>query len=140
MLDQQDDNKMSEKTKLGVFILLGLLVSVAVAGLISSVRITNTGTIKGIDITVEPDNLIWGKLNPFASKSLTVLLTSTSNIFIALNMTTSNLPSYLTLSWDCEGYKLAPTQSVNATFTLTVSASAPQGSFQFDIIVWGKEE
>ena len=109
------------------------------AGLIASVGIGNLGTVKGVGLTADPDTLNWGKLSPNDSKTLTVLLTSTSNIAIRLNMTVSGLPSYLSLTWNREAYQLAPGQSVDASFTLTAS-NAPQGtSFSFDIIVTGME-
>jgi len=122
----------------GSFLFLALASGVW-AGLIASIGIGNLGTVKGVGLTADPDTLNWAKLDPNDSKTLTVLLTSTSNIAITLNMTVSGLPSYLSLSWNRETYRLLPGQTVESSFTLTAD-NAPQGSsFNFDIVVTGVE-
>jgi len=116
-----------------------ILSSPVWAGLIASTDIQNVGQVKGVGLTADPSTLDWGKLAPDDSKTLTVTLTSTSNVNVILNMTTQNLPAYLSLSWNREAYPLALGDSILASFTLTSTAAPQMATFNFDIIIWGTE-
>ena len=97
--------------------------------------IPTTGTIRAVGLRADPETIHWGIVSGNGAVTKHSVLTSESNVVVALNMTTSGLPSYLSLAWDREGYMLAPGQSLDAAFTLTASNAPAGASFNFDIII-----
>jgi hypothetical protein len=139
---------------LGLSVLAVMLSVVAAYGIQQSqVRIPATGNVKAIGIGVYSDHactvalssIDWGLLSPGESKSVTFYLKSLSNVNASISLSNGNwaptiASSYISLSWNREGYRMVPGEVVSAVLTLQVSSSI-QGvnSFSFDAIVTAAE-
>jgi hypothetical protein len=94
-----------------------------------SITVTaNLGVYSDSGCTTPLSTFSWGSLTPGQATTKTVYIKNTGNgVSLTLDMTTSNWnPSSangpITISWDKEGTRLSPGQSVAATITLTVSS------------------
>jgi hypothetical protein len=139
---------------LGVSVLAIMLSLAAAYGLLQvQVRIPATGNVKAVNIGVFSDqacsvalsSIDWGLMSPGESKSFTFYLKSLSNVNASLFLSNGNWePSiaggYISLSWNREGYRMAPGEIISAVLTLQVSSSI-QGvsSFSFDAVVTAAE-
>ena len=115
--------------------------------------ITATGKVVVVNIeiysdqtcTVKLSSIDWGSLTPGQSKSVTCYLKSTSTVNSTLSMSTgswnpTSASSYISLSWNREGYKIKPAEVVSTTLTLTVSQSITGiSSFSFTITITATE-
>lgn len=131
-------------------VLYTLALSV-LASVQTSRTVSNAGTMKAIGVGVYWDNectnplssIDWGMLEPGSNKNVTCYIRNDGNSASTLSMYTSNWnPSnasqYITLSWDYGGQAVNPSEVVQVTFTLSVSASI-EGitNFSFDIVIVG---
>jgi hypothetical protein len=136
---------------------IGTLLAVATISVVMSAfgaltttqKMTSTGSISAIGVSIYSDNactipltsISWGTLNPGSSINYTIYLKNTGNIPVTLSMTTSNWnPSsasgYMTVTWNRGGYGLAAGTVVQAVLTLTVSSSITNiTSFSVDITI-----
>lgn len=111
-----------------------ILLGVVTVGAVSYFAFNNTGNIvvtvevdafKDAGLTIPLESIDWGAFQPEENKTTMVWLNSTSNVPVKLNMTTTgwtptNATDYVTLTWDREGTTINPSQTLNATLTLTV--------------------
>jgi hypothetical protein len=132
---------------------LGIASSLVFALLSASKTIPSTGNIKAIGVRVYSDSsctqevslIEWQSLDPGGTKNFTVYIRNTGSVVVVLSMTKSNwnpasASSYISLSWNREGYMLSPAASVQAVLTLSVSSTVSGvTSFSFDIIITGTE-
>ena len=85
------------------------------------------------------------QLAPDTSTTIPIYVKNLGNVPMTLSLTTSswaptNAESYLTLSWDRQGYVLDTQSSILATITLTSSASSVNlRAFSFAITITGTE-
>ena len=132
---------------------LGLsLVSQAFPAAQTSKTLSSTGTIETIGVGVYTDfqcntplsSIPWGTLEPGESQSVICYIKNEGSDPATLSLQTSNwnptaAASYLYLSWNYNyGQSINPGDSVQVTFTLTVSPDI-EGikSFSFDITIVG---
>jgi hypothetical protein len=102
----------------------------------STVTIPATGEVVGVGLSVTPPSISVGTISYGSITKTNITVTNTGNLPETLSMTTTGLPSYLTLTWSyVSGTILAPQASLTITFTLTVSSSAPLQTFSFSISV-----
>lgn len=112
-----------------------VVATVVVAGvMIITMRLNSTGNIVTIGLDASIDYIDWGNISPNATYSSTFELTNTKSGIGVLSFSTENMPSYLSLYTDSEGYQLAPKQTRSVTVYLTVSPDAPEESFSFNIV------
>lgn len=131
-----------DKTKITTVILATVLLStllVSAAALITQVNLPATGRVKGIGVSVNPTSITFGDIDVGSVNTQYVVITNTGNKAETLTMATTNLPAYLTLSWNCTNTVLLQSQSVTAAFVLTASPTAPLEPFAFDVTVTGTE-
>jgi hypothetical protein len=134
---------------LALVVLMGALAITTYGILTVQVRIPAVDNIYALNLQVYSDpactselsSLNWTTLSPGQTKTVTCYLKSTSTANAVLSMSTADwLPSqaasYLTLSWDREGYSIKPNEVVAAALTLHVDGSI-QGitSFGFTVIL-----
>lgn len=126
-------------------ILLSMLVMIVTGVLMSMINIPSSGFIVSVGIRVtDTDNiqiteLNWGELYQSSQVSRTIRVHNIGNKNVTITMTTSGMPSYLSLAWNREGAIIAPGGYIDATFTLTVSPTPEPGTFRFDIVITGTE-
>jgi hypothetical protein len=136
----------------------GIVLSVLAAGLLVAYQsVPNTGSVKAVGVGVywessctnNVTSIDWSFLEPGDVVSKTVYIRNNGNVPETLNMTTDNWNSeaastYLTLTWNREGYVLGTSEStrvVQAILTLSVSSSVSGvAGFSFDIIITGTEQ
>jgi len=93
--------------------------------------------------TTTCSNIEWGNPNPGDSVNQTVYIKNTGSSTEELSMNTTNwnptiANSFLTLTWDKEGYSLSPGGVVPATLTLTVASdTGTLTTFSCDITISG---
>ena len=143
---------------------MGTIIAIAVTGLFltmisagalsSSQLVPSGGTITAVNVgvytnsacTTNCTSINWGTLAPGTSVTITVFVKNTGTVPVKLSMTKtnwapSNAGTYLTVTWNREGYSLAAGNSVSATFTLTASASAGAlTTFSFDLVITGTQQ
>jgi len=127
------------------------IVSQVVSPVVTDETVSNVGSVKAIGVgvywnencTSEVSFIDWGMLEPGSGENVTVYIRNEGNSVASLSMDTSNwspsnASNYITLSWDYVGVSITPSEVVQVTFTLSVSASI-EGimSFSFDIIIVG---
>ena len=145
---------MSEPSKTQQYIVISGILTVLAVVLIASaffqVRITATGTVKGIgvevfadyELTKKIDAVNWGEISPGGSSQVTFWILSTSTTDVTLDLITENwkpshAESYISVTWDwSNSVPLAPNEKRASILTLTVSSEV-QGitDFSFDIVV-----
>jgi len=127
------------------------VVTTVIALLMTQRTIPGTGTIQTVGVGAYWDPLCtnattsinFGLLTPGSSKSYTLYLKNEGNSDIIVSMTPQNwnptlASDYITLTWDREGQKLTPGQSVGFVLSISISADA-QGfsTFNVDIVISG---
>ncbi len=141
-----------QKSALGVVFALAIVgLATTVLALSTSHTFTNTASIKTVGLGVYSDSactqkittLSWGALSPGETKKQTVYIKNGGNIPLILSMTKGNwnpstAASYITVSWNREGYTLPAGASTSAEITLTVSSSVSGiTDFSFEITISG---
>lgn len=130
---------MNVKLKMATlaFAAFTLYVASASAAYYYSLQIHTSGVVTPPGLAASPASIDWGTVPLNVPVSKTVALTNTGGVALStLNMTVTNvagLTNY-TVSWNLEGSTVAPAQTVNATFTLTVHEYAAS-NFSFDIAI-----
>ena len=117
----------------------------------SSRTLSSSGTIITVGVGVYSNSqcttpltsITWGTLEPGGNQTMTCWIENDGDVSTTLSMFTSNwspaeAENYLTLSWDYSGQSINPGNSVQVTFTLSVSPSI-EGitNFGFDITIVG---
>ncbi|MFB3888047.1 MAG: hypothetical protein ACE14S_01030 [Candidatus Bathyarchaeia archaeon] len=103
----------------------------------------NIGVYSDSACTQNATSLDWGTLSPGGVTTKTVWVKNSGTANATLSMTTTNwspagASQYISLSWDRTGKVLAPNEVVQATLTLTVSASVTGiTTFSFDVVITG---
>ncbi len=134
----------------------GLIVSAAAAGVLSSYQTVSTGgtvtALQSVNVGIYADSTCttnasfvdWGALKPGDSTTKTVWVKNAGTADAKLSLSTNNWTpaaalQSMSLTWNQEGKQLAPSEVVQATLTLTVSASidASITSFGFNIQITG---
>ena len=148
--------------KLGItaiigIVVIGLILTVAAAGVLSSSQTVRTaGTLTtiqtSVNIGVYSDSACsqnasfvdWGSLKPGDTTTKTVWVKNAGTANATISMATNtwsptNAGQSISLTWNQEGKVLAPNQVVQATLTLTVSPSISSSitSFSFNIQITG---
>jgi len=147
-------NKMAmQKITMGTVLAIAVMgiVASALGALVATRTISNTGNLKAIGVGVYLDSsctnpvssIDWEVLDPGAKVNRTIYVRNEGNVAVTLSMTTGNwnpssASSYITLTWNREGYVLSTESVVKAVLTLSVSSSISAiTSFSFDIIISG---
>jgi len=145
-----------QKITIGTVLVIAVITMVtglAVAVLVASQTISNTGNVKAVGVGVywdgscnnEVSSIDWGDLEPGATIDKTIYVKNEESITVVLSMTTDNwnpvsASSYITLSWNRENYVLNSGSVVQAVLTLSVSSSISGiTNFSFDMIITGIE-
>jgi len=138
---------------------LGVITAVAVAtglialtwGLLGSVVIPNTGTVKTIGVgvywdsgcTSEVTSIDWGTIDVGATETVAVYIRNEGTDSMTLTLETENwspsgASSDMSLTWDYGGQAIAVDGVVQVTLSLEVSDTI-EGitSFSFDIVITG---
>jgi hypothetical protein len=127
--------------------------SIVFALLSTGQTVSNSGNIRAVGVGVYKDSsctqtlasIDWGALTPGSTRNYTCYVRNEGTLNLVLSRTTSNwnpssTSSYMTLSWNREGYALNAGATVQAVFTLSVSSSITGiPSFTFDITITGTE-
>jgi len=139
---------------------VGMVLALSIMGLVMSTlgalvvtrTISNTGNVRvppSVELGVYSDSgcttplssVSWGTLNPGDTSTATMYLRNEGNVPITLSAQAADwnpesASSYLTFSWNCDSYVLAPNQVVQALLGLQVSSSINGiTGFSFDITV-----
>jgi len=114
----------------GLMIAIILLVTIVVAPEFFHLQIPNTGEVVVVNLTADKYTIEWGKMYNGQSKDANITLTSISNVYTTLYMTTGEwspvgIDEYMTLVWNREGYLLAPKESVYCILTLSIDENIP---------------
>ncbi len=141
-----------QKTAIGVSVaVVVILLTATVIALINSVNVSNTGSIKAINVsiyensacTIPLTSLAWGALDPGSSTIKTMYVKNQGTSPMTLGMTTTswnptNTASYITVTWNQNGTSVNAGNYVQANVTLTVSSSITGiSSFAFTIVITG---
>lgn len=129
---------------------LGLL-NLAISPVQTESKIGSGGAVKAIGVTVYSDagctsrltSIDWGILEPGESKNVTCYIRNEGNSAVTLSLSTenwnpSNASLSITLTWNYDGQFIDPSEAIEVTFTLAVSASVSGiTDFSFDIVIVG---
>lgn len=91
--------------------------------------------------TTAVTSVSWGALNPGSTATRTIYVRNEGNVPATLSISTSSwssvtAQSFLTLSWNSDGYNLAVGQIIQAVLSLTVSSSiSGVTTFSFNTII-----
>jgi len=145
-----------QKATMGTVLVLAVmaLVTSAVGALVATRTVSNTGNITVVTppsvqlgvysnsgCTTALSSVSWGTLDPGATSTATIYLKNEGNVPVTLSISAGNwnpssASSYLTLTWNRDGYVLAVGASVQAVLSLTVSSSISGiTTFSFDITI-----
>lgn len=127
------------------------LAYVSVSLNLFSTTIGSRGAVKTMGIGVYWDsacsnpvsNIDWGIVDPGLQKNVTMYMRNEANVPASISLDTvnwdpPNASSYITLSWDYSGQLLEPNESIEVTFTLSISSSVQNiTDFDFDIVITG---
>ena len=128
-----------------------LFMASALALLQGNKSISNSGTIKAINVGVYSDSgctqalssLTWGMMEANTSSVKVMYVKNEGNTAMTLNMTTNtwspaNAANYITVTWNREDAVVNAGSSVQASVTLSVSPSITGiTSFTFTMIILG---
>jgi hypothetical protein len=144
-----------QRLTMGTFLTIAIvgMVITAVGAFVATRTISNVGSLKAVGVDVYWDssctNIVssinWGELEPGYDKQVTVYIKNKGTVPLRLSMTVNNwnppsASTYMTLSWNCEGYVLGAGSVISTVITLSVSSSISGiTSFSFDIIITGTE-
>ena len=115
--------------------------------------LSNNGSIQSINVDVYQDSactqaltaISWGTLSPGASTNKTIYVKNTGNANVVLNLTVtswnpSSASTYITLTWDREGYILTPGGKISALLVLSISSGVTGFTdFSFATFIKGTE-
>ena len=133
-----------------LFLILGSTMGVYAAG-ITVRRIPSSGSVELLGIeaywneacTQPVSEILWGTLEPGESANRTFYIVNTGNTALTLHLRTASwspaeAETFISLTWDSEGFSLEAGAKRLVNLTLTVS-SMIRGvdSFTFDIILEG---
>ena len=143
---------------MGMVLALAVMAIVAsgMGALVATQTISNTGSITvtpsvqlGVysdsGCTVAISSVSWGTLNPGTTSTAPIYVKNQGNVAVTLSMSVnswnpSSASSYLTLTWNRDGYSLAAGASVSAVLSLTVSSSITGiTTFSFSITITGTQ-
>ena len=127
------------------------LVSQAFPAVQTTKTVSSSGSIQTIGVGIYSNaqctspvtSIPWGTIEPGTSQDYVCYIKNEGNAPSTLSMYTSNWsPSgaseYISLSWNYAGQTLDPEESIQVTFTLTVSESITGiTTFSFDITIVG---
>jgi len=142
---------MQRKTLLIAVFLLAVLIVGVYALLVATQNISNTATIKTVNVSTWQDNACtipltswnWGMMEPGTSSQKTMYVKNDGNVPMTLNMTTSswnpsNASTYITVTWNREGAVVPVGSNVQANVTLTISPTISGiPSFTFTMTITG---
>jgi archaellum component FlaG (FlaF/FlaG flagellin family) len=128
-----------------------LLTATALAVLLSTKTISNTGNIKAVNVSLYQDSsctiplstLTWSNVEPNSSTVQTMYVKNEGTAPMTLNRTTNtwspaNASTYITATWNQENTIVNPGNNVQAIVTLTVSPSISGiTSFTFTMVIKG---
>jgi len=130
----------------------GIATIMVVAGLFSATQtINSTGTVNTVGVAVYWNSgctnattaINWGSISPGENRSYTIYIKNPGNTAGVLGMATSgwnplNCTSYISVGWNCTGYRLEAGSVVPANVTLSVSSSVSGiTSFSFNMTITG---
>lgn len=133
------------------FGLFSVTLATIAGQLTSRTVIGSRGTVEAVGVGVYWDNnctnavtsIDWGMVEPGSTENVTSYIRNEGNSASTLSMYTlnwnpSNASEYMVLSWDYGGQSINPSEVMQVTFTLSVSASI-EGvtSFSFEIVIVG---
>jgi len=136
---------------LAVYTLALGLVNLVVSPVQTESKISSGGAVKAIGVMVYSDaggtsrmySIDWGVLEPGESKNVTCFIRNEGNSAVTVSLSTenwspSNASLSITLNWDYDGQFIDPSEIIEVTFTLAVSASVSGiTDFSFDIVIVG---
>lgn len=125
---------LSDIQQIGI-IAVAIATILAVAILIATLRVPNTGTIKTIGLEASIDAIDWGEIYPTEIKHVSFTVTNNGTTDGTLTMTIEGLISDLVCTWDSEGAFLAANQTKTVTIQLEAKPTATEQDFGFDIIL-----
>jgi len=149
--------KATLATALVMLIMIGAIMSVSTLGsLVATQSVSNSGSITiapsvqlGVysdsGCTVALSSISWGTLNPGATLTQTIYVKNQGNVAVTLSMsvdswTPSSASTYLTLTWNLDGFTLPAGNSVQAVLSLTVSSSITGiTTFSFNLNIAGTQ-
>jgi hypothetical protein len=134
-------------------IAVALMMASVLAVLQSSRTISSHGTIRGVNVNIYQDSgcsqllstVDWGTIDNGSQTVKTVYVKNegTSSMTLSISNNTwvpLDATSYLTLTWNRDGYVLGNGTSVDANLTLTVSPTFTNGTdFSFNIVIIGTQ-
>lgn len=143
------------KRRILFLLLVAMAVSVIIGGglalLTKRVTISSTGTIKALGIGIYSDkecthavsSFNWGLTEPGMVREQSVYIRNEGNVEASLYLETENWdPSeasdYIVLSWDYSGQIIKPTETIQVTFSLSISDEIDGSgitAFDFDIVI-----
>ena len=130
--------KLSLTTAVTALVMIGIALTLTTFAALSSTHVPSDGTVTtSANLAVYSDSgcktplssIPWGTISPGGTTTQTIYVKNTgSGLSLTLGMTASDLNptsanGLITLTWNKEGTKLNPGDSVPATLTLTVSPS-----------------
>ncbi len=141
------ENNMKPTRKLFIEALIITLITISIVSAVTfiTVNLPSHVNIETVNLNVYSDSacinpltqIDWGTLTLEESKTVTIYLLNTGVADETLNLT-SNAPPYLFVTWDMEGQILQSNTPLTVHLTLTVSDVAPEGNFDFTIILTGE--
>ena len=129
--------KLSLTTAVTALVMIGIALTLTTFAALSTTNVGTSGTVfTSANLAVYSDSgcntplssIPWGTISPGGTTTQTIYVKNTgSGLSLTLAMTTSDWSADangpITLTWNKEGTKLNPGDSVPATLTLTVSPS-----------------
>lgn len=146
---------MNQKFSLVTVLILVVMTAIAVflaSGILFENRIIyNAGNVNAIGVGVywesgcvnNVSSIDWGFLEPGGTQNVTVYIRNEGNVPMTLNMTVDSwapslASSYITVSWNREGYVVDATSIAETIITLSVSNNISNiTNFSFDLTIIG---
>lgn len=131
---------MDKKNMLAVFLalLLGALGIIYVSGVITTfVTIPSDGETASANLSVSVTSVHWGVVNSNSENHQSAQVQNTGNVPLTLSLSTTQLPTWLQLSWNYTDHVLQPSETIGVDLLLSVGATEPNIPFNFDITVTG---
>ena len=144
--------KESRTVFLTAVVVLMAITGIGVSGLLAaSITLSSSGSIKAINVETYSDiactqpisSIDWGVPEPGDSVSRNIYVKNSGNADMTLALIVNSwvpagASSYMTVSWDRQGYVLSADGVVLATITLDVSSSISGiDDFSFQLVIEG---
>jgi len=144
--------KESRTVFLTAVVVLTAITGIGVSGLLAaSITLSSSGSIKAINVETYSDlactqpisSIDWGVPEPGDSVSRNIYVKNSGNADMTLALIVNSwvpagASSYMTVSWDRQGYVLSADGVVLATITLDVSSSISGiDDFSFQLVIEG---